>query len=487
MNKVLLSLALSCCIWQAHSQEGHQIRLSIKPYHGGKVYLGYYYGKEKALADSATLDAEGNGQFAGKDTLRSGVYFVVSPSKVILFELLIDRDQHFSVSADTTNLPRSVSFTGSPDNTIFQAYTLFANEKGSAIAQTQKELAAYHDNKRDNRGSKTDSIRLTAKMKQLDADIQQYRKNLVVKYPSSLLATLFYALREPIVPPKPAGNTDSQYAYHYYKAHYWDSIPFTDDRLLRTPIFEPRLDKYFQNLVPPVADSIEEEADWMLLNARPNKEMFQFLMVYFVQKYVNPVYMGQDAVFVHLYEKYINSGEAGFFTDKYRDYLNNRAYSLMANLIGEPAANLQMVDTADNPRPLYGVEAPFLVICFWDPTCSHCQETVPKVDSIYQAKWKREGVRIYGVMVDGGRKAWLQFIHDHNLKDWIHVYETKARQDSIEAAQQPGYKQLYDVYQTPILYLLDADKRIIAKKLDYQQLDEIIDLKLKKNIAKQPH
>ncbi|WP_350340080.1 hypothetical protein [Paraflavitalea speifideaquila] len=29
-----------------------------------------------------------------------------------------------------------------------------------------------------------------------------------------------------------------------------------------------------------------------------------------------------------------------------------------------------------------------VVICFWDPTCSHCKEVVPKVDSIYNAKWK---------------------------------------------------------------------------------------------------
>jgi len=80
--------------------------------------------------------------------------------------------------------------------------------------------------------------------------------------------------------------------------------------------------------------------------------------------------------------------------------------------------------------------------------------------------------------VDGGKEAWLQFIKDHNLKDWIHVYETKAHQDSVEAAGQASYRQLYDVYQTPMLYLLDKDKRIIAKKLSYQQLDEVINLKL---------
>jgi hypothetical protein len=475
MNKILLSLAACLFLLQARSQDGHRIQITLKPFSNSKVYLGYYYGKVKALADSAMLDASGKGSFSGTEKLPGGVYFIVSPSRVILFELLIDKDQSFSVTADTTALPASVVFSGSPENILFQSYTRYTNKTGGEIMTAQKELATAR--------SKADSARLTENIRKGNLDIQHYREELSAKYPASLLATLFHALKEPVVPPAEAAahaaRHDSLFAYHYFKAHYWDSVSFTDERLLRTPIFEPRLDKYFSNLVPPQADSIEREADKMLLDSRTNKTMFQYLLVYFVQKYVNPVYMGQDAVFVHLFEKYINTGQADFFTEKYRQFLNNRAYSLMANLIGEPAANLEMVDTLDKSSPLYSVNAPFIVICFWDPTCSHCKEIVPKVDSIFQAKWKKEGVKLYGVMVDGGKEAWMQFIRDHNLRDWIHVYETKSRQDSVEAAGQPGYKQLYDVYQTPILYLLDKDKRIIAKKLSYQQFDDVIDLKMR--------
>ncbi|MBN9383108.1 MAG: DUF5106 domain-containing protein [Chitinophagaceae bacterium] len=485
MNKILLSLTTSLCLLQAFAspaafdgpppQNGYDIRLTLKPYKNSKVYLGYYYGKIKAVADSITLDENSSGRFTGKEKLTGGVYFIVSPSRSILFELLIDSQQHFSLSADTLNLPGSVTFTGSTDNIVFQQYTLFTNKKGSEIVASQKELATVHN--------KQDSVRIREKIKKLNEDIQQYRHQIMRQHPGSLLTALFYTMKEPVVPPDPkskspaSGKIDSLFPYHYFKAHYWDSISFTDDRLTRTPVFEPRLDKYFKDLVYPQADSIEREADMMLLQARVNKTMFQYLLVYFVQKYVNPEYMGQDAVFVHLFEKYINTGQAEFFTEKYRQYLNNRAYSLMANLIGQPAANLEMVDTAGKPQPLYAVQAPYIVICFWDATCGHCKELVPKLDSIFQAKWKQEGVKLYGVMVDGGQEAWLQFIKDHNLKDWMHVYETKAHQDSTEAAGQAGYRQLYDVYQTPILYLLDKDKRIVAKKLSYQQLDEVLNLK----------
>jgi hypothetical protein len=473
MKKILLSLTTSILLLQAFSQEGRRIQVTLKPYQHSKVYLGYYYGKIRAVADSAILDGNSTATFTAKDKLPGGIYFLVSPEKVILFEMLIDSQQHFSVSADTTNLPGSITFTGSTDNNIFQSYTRFTNTKGISIVAGQKELATAR--------SGADSTRIKDKIKRLNTEIQEYRENISEKYPNSLLTTLFRLLKEPNPPPaarQPGGKYDSLYAYRYFKSHYWDDISFTDDRLTRTPIFEPRLDKYFRDLVPPDADSIEREADKMLLESRTSKAMYQFLLVYFVQKYVNPEYMGQDAIFVHLFEKYINTGEAEFFTEKYRQFLNNRAYSLMANLIGQPAANLEMVDSSGNPQPLYDVNAPFTVICFWDPTCSHCKEVVPRLDSIFHASWQKEGVKLYGVMVDGGKEAWAQFIRDHNLKDWIHVYQTKAQQDSIEAAGKPGYKQLYDVYQTPILYLLDKDKRIVAKKLSFQQLDEVIKLKL---------
>src|SRR5579871_2864157 len=133
MRKILLSLVTLLCLLKAHPQSGYSIRVHLKPYTGGKVYLGYYYGKIRALADSAQLSATGDGVFSGKERLPGGVYFVVSPSRAVLFELLLDSIQHFSIAADTTDLPASVTFTGSPDNEVFQTYTRYTASKGKEI------------------------------------------------------------------------------------------------------------------------------------------------------------------------------------------------------------------------------------------------------------------------------------------------------------------------------------------------------------------
>jgi hypothetical protein len=80
---------------------------------------------------------------------------------------------------------------------------------------------------------------------------------------------------------------------------------------------------------------------------------------------------------------------------------------------------------------------------------------------------------------DGTKNDWLKFINDHHLEQWTHVYYSKADDKTRINANIPGYSQLYDILTFPTLYLLDKDKRIIAKKLTYQQIDEVLEIKIK--------
>lgn len=476
MNKVLiLTLPFLILATISQAQTGYNIPVTIKPYKNAWVYLGYHYGKRKALADSAYLDADSKGTFKGTKPLGGGIYFITSPRKEILFEVLIDKQQNFTIQADSSLAHESLRYTNSPDNSLFLAYTASVNKNGQAAATLSQKLNTTTD--------PAEQEKLRTQLREFNQNIYKLRDSVARVQPNSILATLLKATKEPVIPPAaqhPGGKYDSVYAFRYFKSHYWDDISFTDDRLIRTPIFEGKLDKYYKDLVAPDPDSIFREADMMLLQSRTNQEMYKYLMVYFVQKYINPEYMGQDKVFVRLFEKYINTGQAEFFTEQYKKHMFDRAYSIMANLIGEPASELVMVDSLGKAMPLSKVNGEFIVICFWDPTCGHCKELVPRVDSIFQVKWKLQGVKLYGVMVEGGKDNWTKFIRENNLRDWIHVYQNEEQKNADVAAGKPMYRQLYDVYQTPVLYLLDKEKRIVAKKVSIEQIDEIMRLKRQK-------
>jgi protein-disulfide isomerase len=149
----------------------------------------------------------------------------------------------------------------------------------------------------------------------------------------------------------------------------------------------------------------------------------------------------------------------------------------MSNLVGKQGADLNLLDSSDKPSSLYNVSADYTVLCFWDPTCGHCKIEVPKIDSIYQASWKKHNVKIYAVLTENVKPEWEKYITDNKLGDWINVYSTAAMEKADEAAQKPGFRQLYDVISTPTLYLLDKDKRIVVKKLTWEQIDEFLQTK----------
>jgi thiol-disulfide isomerase/thioredoxin len=151
----------------------------------------------------------------------------------------------------------------------------------------------------------------------------------------------------------------------------------------------------------------------------------------------------------------------------------------MANQIGQQAPVLNLTDTSGKKVSLYSITAPFTIVTFWDPNCGHCKEEIPRYDSIYKAKWKTNGVAVYSVNIyENENAAWKKFIADNKLSaDWHQVYQTKEDKLVEENAGLPNYRQLYDIFKTPTVYLLDNQKRILAKQLSLEQFDALMDAK----------
>lgn len=481
---LILTVLLSLTTGYAQSknpvqQNGYEIKAQIKPFKNGHYFLAYHFGNKQFLIDSAKLDANGTAIFKGDKKLQGGIYMIVFPERNGWIECMLDKEQHFTVTADTSDLVSTLQFKGSPDNTIFNDYQIRSFKTGNMINEIRKKI---NSNPND-----INNVLFNEQIKNLGNDLQQYRDSIQKTNPKLLLTAIFDLLKDPVIPQAkdhPSGKYDSIYAYQYYKNHFWDGVSFTDDRLIRTPVLQGKFDKYYDQVLPADPDSIILYADKMLDESKSSEEMFKFVLSSLAEKYVNPKYMGQDAIFVHLFEKYFLTGQAdAWMNEKYKKYIFDRGYSLMSNTIGKRAAELPMIDTLGKSFNLYDLNASFTIICFWDPTCGHCKEEVPRLNLLYQQKWKKDGIKIVGVMTDGGKDNWIKFIRENGLKDWIHIYQTEETRESILKSNKPGFRQLYDVYQTPTIYLLDKDKNIIAKKLSFQQLDEFIEFK--KRVKKQ--
>lgn len=471
--KGLLITILTLLFFETHAQD-FTLTLMAPQYHNGTAYLTYYYGKNMNVEDSAIISENGVAVFQKNKKIPSGIYSIVFPDKRWMFDFLVDTSQRITIVAkDTANLVLTTEVSNDPENNLFRDYQRFIAVKGPLLEKERREFAASK--------TKADSVLHESNYKEINESLAAYRENLITQHPGSMLAALLKSMKEPtVLHQHPATRQDTLENYWYYKKHYWDGVSFSDPRIIRTPFFLPKVERYFRQVENQDADSLIRAVDYYLLLSRTSPAMYQFLLNWFTDEYYQPKYMGQDKVFVHLFEKYHSKGVSNWLNEKQLKAISDRAYMVMSNLVGVPAAPLMMTDISGKPSPLYNMDAAFTVVAFWDPTCGHCQHELPRIDSIYQAKWKSEGVKIYAVLTDNSVKPqWEKFIKDHQLTEWTHVYEPDDLEKKIKESNQPSYRQLYDVIQTPTIYLLDKDKRIIAKKLTIEQLDDVISTKLK--------
>jgi hypothetical protein len=72
------------------------------------------------------------------------------------------------------------------------------------------------------------------------------------------------------------------------------------------------------------------------------------------------------------------------------------------------------------------------------------------------------------------------------LGSWNHWYQAFEAREEERIKSIPGFRQNYDVYQTPTIYLLDKDKRIIAKKISPEQVNDFLKTQQNKTRPKHP-
>ena len=328
-------------------------------------------------------------------------------------------------------------------------------------------------NKRlENNKQNPDSLKLLSDMrKSQEESMKSYLRGVIRENDGNLLSVLVKAMLPveipPVVLPQGSKNPDStKWVMNYLsnKNHFFDNIDLTDERLLRTPILQARLNTFFNNVLIQSADTINKEIDKIIDKVKDNSKIFQFVSVYLFNHFRESEIMGHDAVVVKLADDIYLSGKADWVSTDFKDDLRKQVERIRPNLIGKKAQDLVMNSYKGVFVSLYDIEKEFTILYFWEPDCGHCAEATPKLKTYYD-KARNQGVEIFTVCTTGEREKWEKYIEEHKL-DWINGWDPERRTNF-------GY--YYNVETTPMIYILDRDKTIIAKKLSVDDIPSFID------------
>ena len=453
----------SSAIAMAGNTDGYTIKITAKGLkEGDKCLLANYYGDKQYIKDSVKVDAKGVAIFKGIEKLPEGIYLFVPPNKNKYFDFVMDANQNFSLETDTLDFIKNMKPKGSEENKFFYDYQNY-------MSGMQKKVEPLH-NKMTSFKKGDDSIKIYQdKLVAIDSDVKNYKLSFIKNNPKSFVAKLFKAMEETEIPEAPIlsnGRKDSTFAYRYFKTHFWDNFDFSDDRLLRTPIFGNKMKQYMEKLTPQTPDSINISCDYLVTKARANKEVFKYVVYWLTYTYEDSKIMGFDAVFYHMVVKYLKESDWVDSTHRYK--MNDRINTIGPLLLGKKAPGINMPDSLGKSMSLYDVKAKYTVVIFWDHGCSHCKKEVPKLVDIYNSKLKAKGVEVYAVETEDKPEEWRKFMRENKMH-WINVHQPDEYSRAVT-------KKIYDIYSTPVIYLLDENKIIKAKRIDSDQLDGFIDM-----------
>ena len=495
MKKIFLFFFIFLSVCQIQAQTGHEIKINIKNIKDTLVYLTYYQFDKNLLVDTCKQIKNGKIIFKGKNKLDKGVYSLVSEKKSIYFDFFIDDETQKIVlnSDDVDNFSTTMHCPISKRENDFFEYIRFMNTNRLDFESALKKTKGM---------TKTDSLAfITSNQKKINDGIQSYEKKFAEEHTGSYIGDVLNLKIEKVlqdIPKASNGRPDSLAVYSYYKQHYWDGVDFKDDGIVRTPFFANKLKRYFDDVIVKHPDSVIVEIDRVMDKTVENSIMYKLLLAHFTSTYEASKVMSYDKVFIHIVDRYFKTGRAKelYNDDNIVKNIINRAEILRPLLLGSIAPDIPMItvenrdiiarmgfETAKTSEELtkiyyanyqelektflrlHSIKADYLVLVFWDVDCGHCQVEIPKLLETYHALLKEnKDIKVFGVYTQQDVEKYKKYITDKKI-DWINVYD---------GPHYTNLKDKYDIYSTPVIYVLDRNKRIKAKRIGEEQVKEIV-------------
>ena len=451
--------------WQGLGQansSGFSIKGTMHGLKNTEVYLAHYFGStQQVIKDTAIVDDQGKFHFQGTEELPLGLY-LISFQKTKFLDFIIG-NSNFSFETDTLDAVAHMRVIGSPENEAFYTF--------------QGEMMKQY-------GLLRNPSLAPAQINSLRQDIKRYQDSWLQQNKNLFVSKLIKATFDPEIPAyKRVVKTkkDSadlyQYQYAFYKKHYFDNIDLNDDRFIRTPFLQRKIEKFFEDLVVQESDSIRKEAD-ILLKPIQNADVRKYVIYKIASTYENHNVVGTDAAFVHMAEKYYLGEPALWDTSTVRR-MKERVQVLKPLLIGKRIPNMFLTDPQGKLIQLHTTGGTYTVMFLYDPDCSHCKEETPKLLA-QQAYFKSKGIQVFAASIVREMDLWKKFIAEFKIQSWINGIDIHKNIKTGKEEYFTDFRNTFDVYSTPIVYILDKNKRIIGKRIPVDKIQEFIEFTEKK-------
>ena len=457
MKRTLLLILIAFTSFSVFAQSKVDIEIDYRNYENDTLLIAYHYGDKILIQDSLFAESKGKFRYQRDTLLDPGMYMLVAKPNNKFFQFLINKeDQEFAIKTDYKNIEKT-EIKGSEENEAFYGYIDYLSQQRVLLGQVDSSYSK----------GEIEESQVSIKKDALADEVEEYQRSLIEKYKGTVFSMIIEANMTFEVPEFEGTNEEKELKrYNFYRENYLKGIHFDEPATLRTPFLHKKIEFYLDKLTLVNADSINNTIDMILAKMKPAEKTYQFYMSHFLNKYANSKYIGLDAVYVHLALKYYDKGEAPWVDEENLAEIVNNAKSMEPTLMGKIAPDFSTLEENGNEFNLHTFNAKYTVLIFWAPDCGHCTKAMPYLVD-FQEKYKDEGVRVVSICNQVGKKydsCWTG-VKEKNMMTFLNTGDQYMRSRVLSK---------YFVKSTPLILLLDKDKKILLKKIPAENIDSIM-------------
>ena len=186
--------------------------------------------------------------------------------------------------------------------------------------------------------------------------------------------------------------------------------------------------------------------------------------------YVDSQLMGEEAVAIHLYDRWFADGTVSFPTEAEGFQARIFAEFNRSSQLGLAAPVLEMRGPEEEIVTVPAAADRRSILYFYDTDCAKC-----RLESILLRSWLDEqesDLAFYAIYVGSDRDAWLSFIGERLQLSNPHVTVHHAWDPEVSS----DFQRLYGILQTPRLFLVDREGVIIGRRLTVDALRQLVEM-----------
>ena len=225
------------------------------------------------------------------------------------------------------------------------------------------------------------------------------------------------------------------------------------------------LESYLSGVDLSDTTAIRNEIDPLFEKVSAQKELYSsvFMNLFYKMLYSENDTITQAAVFVA--KRYIIPYPALWWDKSYPlEWVPKMVDRVQNNKPGSIAGNLTLYDKKGRPVELNSIKSGYTVLYFMNPDCSICKPFSVELKKISRSLKKR-GATIVAINSGGKSKEFFEY-NKKNKFTWL----------SLSPKDETFY-EIFDKFEAesvPMIYLLDNERRIIAKRINTITLEKLV-------------